>query len=69
VRARRTYTPTLDVENFGLSETDLDTLFNAAVETGMPGPAPLRDIIRHLRAVYCRSIGVEFIYIRDPERS
>jgi 2-oxoglutarate dehydrogenase E1 component len=69
VRARRTYTPTLDVENFGLSETDLDTLFNAAVETGMPGPAPLRDIIRHLRAVYCQSIGVEFIYIRDPERA
>ena len=69
VRSRRTYTPTLDLENFGLSEGDLDTQFNAAVDTGMPGPAPLRDIIRHLEAVYCRSIGIEFIYIRDPERA
>lgn len=69
VRSRRTYTPTLDLENFGLSEADLDTKFNAAVETGMPEAAPLRDIISHLQAVYCRSIGIEFIYIRDPERA
>ena len=27
--ARRTYTPTLSIENFGLSEDDLSTTFNA----------------------------------------
>ena len=68
VRARRKYAPNLDITHFGLTEEDLDTSFNAAVETGMSGPAPLRQIINHLEAVYCRSIGVEFIYIRDPER-
>ena len=30
VRERRTYTPTLDLENFGLSNADLDTVFDAA---------------------------------------
>jgi len=29
VRERRQYSPTLDIENFGLSEADLDTTFNA----------------------------------------
>ncbi len=68
VRARRTYRPNLDISHFGLSETDLDTSFNAAIELGLSGAAPLREIIAHLEAIYCRSIGVEFIYIRDPER-
>ena len=30
VRARRKYSPTLDIKNFGLSKEDLDTVFNAA---------------------------------------
>lgn len=68
VRTRRKYTPNLDITHFGLDEGDLDIPFNAAVDTGMDGPATLREIIAHLEAVYCRSIGVEFIYIRDPER-
>ena len=67
VRERRTYRPTLDIENFGLSSSDLDSVFQAAVEVDLPGPAPLRDIIAHLQAIYCRSIGVEYMYIRDPQ--
>lgn len=67
VRARRTYEPTLDIEHFGLSQADLDKVFNAGVEIGI-GPAKLRDIIEHLKATYCQSIGVEYMYIPDPER-
>ena len=67
VRERRTYKPTLDLENFGLSAADLDKPFQAAVEVGLPGPAPLREIVEHLKAIYCRSIGVEYMYIRDPQ--
>jgi len=67
VRERRAYRPTLDLENFGLSNSDLDSVFQAAVEVDLPGPAPLRDIIAHLHAIYCRSIGVEYMYIRDPQ--
>lgn len=66
VRERRKYTPTLDIENFGLSAADLDTVFNAGEVVGI-GPAPLRKIIEHLQNVYCASIGIEYMYIRNPE--
>jgi 2-oxoglutarate dehydrogenase E1 component len=67
VRERRKYSPTLDIENFELETSDLDTVFQAGNEVGI-GPATLRKIIEHLEATYCRSIGIEFAYIRDPER-
>ncbi|MDC1028369.1 2-oxoglutarate dehydrogenase E1 component [Schleiferiaceae bacterium] len=68
VRMRRSYEPTLEIKNFGLSKDDLDTPFNAATELGLPGATKLRKIIAHLEAIYCQSTGVEYNYIRDPER-
>ncbi len=65
VRARRQYSPTLDIENFGLEKSDLDTVFQAGNNIGI-GPATLRDIVAHLEATYCDSIGVEYGYLRDP---
>ncbi len=67
VRERRKYTPSLAIENFGLTASDLDKVFNAGVEVGV-GPATLRSIIQILEATYCESIGAEYIYIRDPEK-
>ncbi|WP_034708019.1 thiamine pyrophosphate-dependent enzyme, partial [Chryseobacterium luteum] len=67
VRERRHYTPTLDIENFGLSKEDLNTKFNCAVETGMKEPATLQDLIKHLENIYCDSIGVEYTYINNVE--
>ncbi len=67
VRNRRTYTPTLDIENFGLAQADLDTVFQAGEVIGI-GPAPLSKIIQQLTRIYCQSIGVEYMYIRDPKR-
>lgn len=66
VRERRKYTPLLDLENFGLSETDLDTVFQAGTEIGA-GPVTLRSIIERLEKTYCTSIGAEYKYIRTPE--
>lgn len=66
VRERRKYTPTLDIENFGLSQQDLDTIFNAGEMLGI-GSASLRDIVSHLSKIYCQSIGIEYMYIRKPE--
>jgi 2-oxoglutarate dehydrogenase, E1 component len=66
VRARRTYTPTLDLENYDLSESDLDTVFQAGKDLGI-GPAKLRDIVDLLQQTYCQSIGAEFLYIRNPK--
>ncbi len=66
VRDRRTYSPNLAIENFGLSSADLDTVFDAAKILGHQ-PATLKEIIRRLENLYCQSIGVEYMYIRKPE--
>jgi len=67
VRERRKYTPTLEIENFGLEQNDLDTIFNAGEILGL-GSSSLRNIIKHLQRIYCDAIGVEYMYIRKPER-
>ena len=66
VRERRKYSPTLDISNFGLEESDLQTTFNAGDILGI-GPTSLKEIIRHLENIYCESIGIEYMYIRKPE--
>ncbi len=67
VRERRKYTPTLEINNFSLDEADLDTVFQAGNQVGI-GPSSLRDIISHLKKVYCQSIGIEYMYIRKPDQ-
>jgi 2-oxoglutarate dehydrogenase E1 component len=67
VRERRKYSPTLDIENFGLEESDMATVFQAGSQVGI-GPSSLKDIITHLKQVYCQSIGVEYMYIRKPDQ-
>ena len=51
VRERRKYSPSLEIENFGLNEKDLDTVFQAGIEVGL-GPSKLKDIVLHLKQVY-----------------
>ncbi|MFM7814042.1 MAG: 2-oxoglutarate dehydrogenase E1 subunit family protein, partial [Flavobacteriales bacterium] len=67
VRQRRKHTPSLELDQFGLSESDLNTVFQAGNEIGL-GPATLSKIIDHLRDCYCKHIGVEYMYVRSPER-
>lgn len=67
VRERRKYTPTLAIENFGLSQDDLSKKFKAATEIGLK-EATLQEIIDHLEITYCNSIGVEYRYMRKPDK-
>jgi 2-oxoglutarate dehydrogenase E1 component len=66
VRDRRTYSPTLDIENFNLSTADLNTVFDAAKILGHQ-PSTLHEILSHLKNVYCQHIGIEYMYMRTPE--
>ncbi|MCW2118228.1 2-oxoglutarate dehydrogenase E1 component [Flavobacterium sp. 7A] len=66
VRERRSFTPNLDLETFGLAASDLNTVFDAAKVLGLQ-PSSLSQIIDHLTKVYCQHIGVEYTYIRKPE--
>ncbi len=65
VRDRRQYHPTLDLETFGLSDDDLGSYFSAGEILGL-GKVTLSQIIKHLKNVYCDSIGVEYMYMRNP---
>ncbi|WP_347373816.1 2-oxoglutarate dehydrogenase E1 component [Aequorivita sp. Q41] len=66
VRERRKYSPTLALENFGLSQEDLKATFRAGEIIGI-GEATLAEIIKHLESIYCDSIGIEYMYIRRPD--
>lgn len=66
VRERRQYKPTLDIENFGLTQDDLKQTFKAGEVIGI-GTATLEEIIQHLEKIYCDSIGIEYMHIPNPE--
>jgi len=67
VRSRRKYFPTLDLENYGLSDDKLDISYHAGREIGC-GKIPLRVIVENLELTYCGHIGSEFMFIRNPEK-
>ncbi len=57
----------LDPATYGLTLWDLDREF---ITNGLSGKdkATLREILEVLRDTYCNTIGVEYMYIADPER-
>ena len=67
VRERRAYFPGKELITFGLDDSDLETVFNAGVEVGI-GPAKLKNILALVEQTYCQSIGVEYKYVRNPEK-
>jgi 2-oxoglutarate dehydrogenase E1 component len=67
IRERRDRHPNLKIEDFGLTEADLDAKFRAGMDCGLEN-ATLREIIRHMKKVYCGNIGFEYNHIRDRVR-
>jgi 2-oxoglutarate dehydrogenase E1 component len=62
-----TYFPELDPAHYGFGTADLDDSFIAGNLPGGPVQT-LREILRRLRATYCRSVGVEFSHVQDAGR-
>ena len=58
--------PLLNLAAFNLTVKDLDTMFYAQ-SFSKSNRASLRDIINILKQTYCRSIGVEFTHLQDPD--
>ncbi|MBY0425320.1 MAG: 2-oxoglutarate dehydrogenase E1 component, partial [Cytophagales bacterium] len=56
----------LELEDFRLTEADLDKVFIAGRDLGLEDPT-LRKIIETLKTIYEKSIGFEYMYVRDPE--
>ncbi len=58
--------PLLSLDAFGLSADDLGWQFFTR-RFARDETAPLKEIIQHLRETYCRSIGVEYMHLQDPQ--
>ena len=56
--------PELEPAFYGLTEADMDSVFNTGSLVG-PEQMPLREILRAVRETYCGSIGIEYMYISD----
>ncbi|MBK7220308.1 MAG: 2-oxoglutarate dehydrogenase E1 component [Saprospiraceae bacterium] len=67
IRPRRDRTPHLDLADYGLSNEDLSSVFQAGEEIGMKG-ATLAQILDRLKVIYCGSLGVEYAHIENRER-
>ena len=67
VRPRRFRFPNVDLQNYGLSEADMQTRFAAGSEIGMPN-ATLEDIRNRLIEIYCGNIGFEFAHIENRDK-
>ena len=59
--------PDLDVVQHGLTLWDLEREFATGGFGGKP-LMKLRDILGVLRASYCRTVGIEYMHIQDPEQ-
>ncbi len=58
--------PELDPAHYGLTPAELDQPVSCAAHD-RDRIHTLRDLIAHLRATYCGTIGVEFMHIDEPE--
>lgn len=57
----------LNIEEFGLSSVDLYKVFQASKLLSKK-PSTLSIILESLKSIYCESIGIEYIYISNPEK-
>ncbi|WP_185861308.1 2-oxoglutarate dehydrogenase E1 component [Blattabacterium cuenoti] len=67
IKKKKKHFPSLDLKNFGLSEKELDIYFEIGKIIGL-GKTSLKNIINRLEKIYCGSIGIEYMYISNPEK-
>jgi 2-oxoglutarate dehydrogenase E1 component len=67
VRERKDRKERLNLADFGLSDSDLDTKFRQGELLGLGQSATLREIVAALTSIYAGTVGFEFTYIRDPQ--
>lgn len=62
------YNPSLDLSYYGLTEQDMNTVFNVGTFLGVnKSTATLKEIYEQLRKVYCGTIGIEYMDIMQLE--
>ncbi|MBF0279641.1 MAG: 2-oxoglutarate dehydrogenase E1 component [SAR324 cluster bacterium] len=66
VRERRKHDAPIELKDFGLMDSDLNSVFQAGIRIGLEN-ATLKEILDHLKQTYCRTIGVEYVDLRPRE--
>lgn len=64
IRTRKDRGANLELSFFGLSDADMDTVYQAGNLIGL-GATTLRNILAHLQKTYATHVGIEFKYISD----
>ncbi len=66
IRPRKDRSAKLDLGEYGLEEADLEKTFTCGKFLGL-GPAKLKDILTHMRRIYCYKIGLEYYHSNNTE--
>ncbi len=66
IRPRIDRAAMLDLNHYDLTDADLDKTFQAGNFIGL-GNAKLKDIIEHLKRIYCYKIGIEYYHSNNTE--
>ncbi len=66
VRPRKDRHAMLDIQHYDLEDSDLEKEFDAGDFVGL-GRAKLKEIIEHLRRIYCYKIGIEYYHSNNTE--
>lgn len=67
IRARKDRGANLELSFFGLSEADMNTVYQAGNLIGL-GATTLKNILNHLEKCYASNVGIEFKYISDQKK-
>jgi 2-oxoglutarate dehydrogenase E1 component len=67
-RQQRPSLPDLEPSFYGLTEADMDTVFNTSDTWFGKESMSLRELLQNLRETYCGTIGIEYMYITDGNR-
>ncbi len=59
--------PDLEISSYGLTLWDLDRSFPTGTFAGA-SHLTLREILSQLRDAYCRTVGIEYMHIQDPNQ-
>ena len=66
IRPRKDRSARLDLQDYNLEEADLEREFWCGHLLGL-GSAKLKDIINHVKRIYCYKIGVEYYHSNNTE--
>jgi 2-oxoglutarate dehydrogenase E1 component len=66
IRPRRDRKARISLEEYGLTEADRNTVFQAGEFVGL-GPATLDQIIDHMKHIYCGKIGFQYMHSNNTD--